>query len=318
MDLNQLEVLVAVAEEKGFSRAAERLRRTQPAVSQAIRRLEAEVGTPLVDRSSKDGTLTAAGRALHEAALRMLNLRAEAQATLQELGDLRQGKVTVAANEYTVTHLLPVVADFRRRHPQVKIEVRRSRASVIPSQVLDRAVDLGVVTYRPAQPGLRAIPVATDDVALLVAPGHRLAGRGQVSIRELGVESFLAHDVRSPNRERVVQAFERRRTPLHIAVELPTLEAIKRLVEEGHGVALMPRRAAHAEIARGQLVALGVREMRIERHLYLLHRRGAALSHAAAAFLDCARAVARADPEARRLAAADGGAPRGPQGPQGT
>lgn len=318
MDLNQLEVLVAVAEEKGFSRAAERLRRTQPAVSQAVRRLEAEVGTPLVDRSSKDGTLTAAGRALHEAALRMLNLRAEAQATLQELGDLRQGKVTVAANEYTVTHLLPVVAAFRRRHPQVKIEVRRSRASVIPSQVLDRAVDLGVVTYRPAQPGLRAIPVATDDVALLVAPGHRLAGRGQVSIRELGVESFLAHDVRSPNRERVVQAFERRRTPLHIAVELPTLEAIKRLVEEGHGVALMPRRAAHAEIARGQLVALGVREMRIERHLYLLHRRGAALSHAAAAFLDCARAVARADPEARRLAAADGGAPRGPQGPQGT
>lgn len=317
MDLNQLEVLVAVAEEKGFSRAAERLRRTQPAVSQAVRRLEAEVGTPLVDRSSKDGTLTAAGRALHEAALRMLNLRREAQATLQELGDLRRGRVTVAANEYTVTHLLPVVAAFRRRHPQVKIEVRRSRASAIPSQVLDRAVELGVVTYRPAQPGLRAIAVATDDVALLVAPGHRLAGRGQVSIRELGVESFLAHEVRSPNRERVVEAFERRRTPLDIAVELPTLEAIKRLVEEGHGVALMPRRAAHVEIARGQLVALGVREMRIERHVYLLHRRGAALSHAAAAFLDCARAVTRADPDPRRLAAADGGAVRGPQGSPG-
>ena len=317
MDLNQLEVLVAVAEEKGFSRAAERLRRTQPAVSQAVRRLEAEVGTPLVDRSSKDGTLTAAGRALHEAALRMLNLRAEAQATLQELGDLRRGKVAVAANEYTVTHLLPVVAAFRRRHPQVKIEVRRSRASAIPSQVLDRAVELGVVTYRPAQPGLRAIAVATDDVALLVAPGHRLAGRGQVSIRELGVESFLAHEVRSPNRERVVEAFERRRTPLDIAVELPTLEAIKRLVEEGHGVALMPRRAAHAEIARGQLVALGVREMRIERHVYLLHRRGAALSHAAAAFLDCARAVTRAGTDPRRLDAADGGAARGPPGQPG-
>jgi DNA-binding transcriptional LysR family regulator len=317
VDLNQLEVLVAVAEEKGFSRAAERLRRTQPAVSQAVRRLEAEVGTPLVDRSSKDGTLTAAGRALHEAALRMLNLRAEAQATLQELGDLRQGKVTVAANEYTVTHLLPVVAIYRRRHPQVKIEVRRSRASAIPSQVADRAVELGLVTYRPAQPGLRAIQIATDDVALLVAPGHRLAGRGQVSIRELGVESFLAHDVRSPNRERVVQAFERRRTPLHIAVELPTLEAIKRLVEEGHGVALMPRRAAHAEIERGQLVALGVREMRIERHLYLLHRRGAVLSHAAAAFVECARSATRVDSEARRLAGADGGAPRSAPGPRG-
>lgn len=314
MDLNQLEVLVAVAEEKGFSRAAERLRRTQPAVSQAIRRLEADVGTSLVDRSSKDGTLTAAGRALHEVALRMLNLRAEARTTLQEIGDVRRGKVAVAANEYTVTHLLPVVAAFRRRHPQVKLEVRRSRASAIPSQVLDRAVDLGIVTYRPAQPGLKAIPLATDDVALLVAPGHRLAGRGQVSIRELGVESFLAHEVRSPNRERVVQAFERRRTPLHIVVELPTLEAIKRLVEDGHGVALMPRRAAHAEIARGQLVALRVREMHIERHVYLVHRRGAALSHAAAAFLDCARAATRAGPAVDGLAGADGGTAPAPQG----
>lgn len=294
MDLSQLEVLVAVAEEKGFSRAAERLRRTQPAVSQAVRRLEAEVGTPLVDRSSKDGTLTAAGRALCDVALQMLNLRRQAHATLEELGDLQRGKVTVAANEYTVTHLLPVVAAYRRRHPQVKIEVRRSRASAIPSQVLDRAVELGIVTYRPAQPGLRAVAVASDDVALLVAPGHRLAGRGQVSIRELGVESFLAHEVRSPNRERVVQAFERRRTPLHIVVELPTLEAIKRLVEDGLGVALMPRRAAHAEIARGQLVALTVREMRFERQVYLLHRRGAALSHAAAAFLECARSAAGA------------------------
>ena len=303
MDLSQLEVLVAVAEEKGFSRAAERLRRTQPAVSQAIRRLEAEVGTPLVDRSSKDGTLTAAGGALREVALRMLNLRREAQATLEELGDLRRGKVTVAANEYTVTHLLPVVAAYRRRHPHVGIEVRRSRASAIPSQVLDRAVELGVVTYRPAQPGLKAILVASDDVALLVAPGHRLAGRGQVSIRELGVESFLAHEVRSPNRERVVQAFEHGRTPLHIVAELPTLEAIKRLVEDGLGVALMPRRAAHAEIARSQLVALTVREMRLERHVYLLHRRGAALSHAAAAFLECARSLAGHRGPAR----ADGG-----------
>jgi len=289
VDLAQLEVLLAVAQEKGFSAAAERLHRTQPAVSQALRRLEGEIGSPLVDRSSKDGTLTAAGRVLYDYAQLLLNLRQDALGAIQELGSLRRGKVSVAANEHTVMHLLPVVSAYRRRHPQVRIEVRRSLASRIPSEVLGRDVEMGIISYRPAHPGLAAFSIAKDELALLVAPGHLLAARAEVSIRELGEESFLAHNVRSPNRERVVQSFERHRTPLHIVMELPTLESIKRLVEDGLGVALMPRRAALAETERGQLVALAVREMRLERPIYLVHRRAAALSHAAEAFVACAR-----------------------------
>lgn len=289
MDLAHLEVLLAVAQEKGFSAAAERLHRTQPAVSQALRRLEAEVGSPLVDRSSKDGTLTASGRVLYEYGQQMLNLRRDALGAILELETLRRGKVSVAANEHTVMHLLPIAAAYRRRHPQIRIEVKRSLASRIPSEVLGRDVEMGIISYRPAHPGLAAVPVADDDLALLVAPGHPLARRERVSIRELGAESFLAHNVRSPYRERVVQSFERHRTALNIVMELPTLEAIKRLVEDGLGVALMPRSAARAETARGQIVALAVREMRLERPIYLVHRRGARLSHAAEAFLACAR-----------------------------
>lgn len=131
--------------------------------------------------------------------------------------------------------------------------------------------------------------MARDDLALLVAPGHRLARRSAVSIRELGTESFLAHNVRSPYRERVLQSFERRRTDLNIVIELPTLDAIKRLVEQGLGVALMPRRVAQAEIARGDLVALTVREMRLERTIFAVYRAGADLSEAARAFLASAR-----------------------------
>lgn len=289
MDLAHLEVLLAVAQEKGFSAAAERLHRTQPAVSQALRRLETEVGSPLVDRSSKDGTLTASGRVLYEYGQQMLNLRRDALGAILELESLRRGKVSVAANEHTVMHLLPIAAAYRRRHPQIRIEVKRSLASRIPSEVLGRDVEMGIISYRPAHPGLAAVPVADDDLALLVAPGHPLARRERVSIRELGAESFLAHNVRSPYRERVVQSFERHRTALNIVMELPTLEAIKRLVEDGLGVALMPRSAARAETARGQIVALAVREMRLERPIYLVHRKGARLSHAAEAFLACAR-----------------------------
>ena len=289
MDLAQLETLVAVAQEKGFSRAAERLHRTQPAVSQVIRRLEEELGKRVFDRSSHDGTLTDAGRVLYGYALQMLNLREDAAIAVQELGELRRGKVVIAANEYTVVHLLPLLSAYRALHPSIKVEVKRSLASEIPSELLRRDAEIGLLTYRPAQPGLAMFPVARDDLALLVAPGHRLAGRESVSIRELGTESFLAHNVRSPYRERVLQSFERQRTPLNIVIELPSLDAIKRLVEQGLGVALMPRRVAQAEIARGELVAVTVREMRFERSIYAVYRGGADLSEAAQAFLASAR-----------------------------
>lgn len=293
MDLAQLEVLVAVVEERGFSRAAMRLHRTQPAVSQAMRRLEEEAGATLVDRSSKDGTPTAAGRVLLGFAQQMLNLRRDARSAVQELGDLRRGKLSLAANEYTVTHVLPALAEYRRRHPLVRVEVRRSLASRIPSEVLNRDAEIGVLTYRPRAPGLAAVSFAWDELALLVAPGHPLAAREEVSVRELGPEAFLAHNVPSPNRERAVETFERHRTPLDIVMELPTLEAIKRLVADGLGVSLMPRRAAEAEIARGALVALRVREMRLRRPIHLVHRRGVELSHAGAAFVACARELGR-------------------------
>src|SRR5215510_3802032 len=109
MDINQLEVFLSVAHEKSFSRAAEALHRTQPAVSQAIRRLESELGEPLFDRSSKDGTLTAAGRVLFDFAEQMLNLRKNAHSAVRELKDLHRGKLTLSANEYTVMYLLPVL-----------------------------------------------------------------------------------------------------------------------------------------------------------------------------------------------------------------
>jgi DNA-binding transcriptional LysR family regulator len=299
VDLSELEVLVAVAQEKGFSRAAERLHRTQPAVSQTIRRLEDEIGKRVFDRSSKDGTLTDSGRVLYAYAQQMLNLHRDARTAIQELGDVRRGKVVIAANEYTVVHLLPLVSAFRLRHPSVKVEVKRSLASEIPTELLRRDAELGLLTYRPAQPGLATVPVATDDLALLVAPGHRLARRSSVSIRELGTESFMAHNVRSPYRERVFQTFERYRTPLNIEIELPSLDAIKRLVERGLGVALMPRRVAQAEISRGDLVAITVREMRFRRVVHLAYRGGGDLSHAARAFLACAREEPQGEPQPR-------------------
>src|SRR6266496_3750831 len=289
MDVNQLEVLVAVANEQSFSRAAQELHRTQPAVSQAIRRLEAELGEPLFDRSSKDGTLTAAGRVLFDFAQQMLNLRQHAHSAIRELRDLHRGKLSLGANEYTVMCLLPLIPIFRARHPHIKIEVKRSLASRIPAEILGRDVEIGVVSFKPSDAAIKSVAVTPDELELIVASNHPLAAKRTVSVRELGAESFIAHNVPSPYRERVIKTFEKHRTPLNISMEMPTLEAIKRLVENGLGVALVPRLAAQTEIARKQLAGLSVRDMRLERRLHLIYRKGATLSHAARAFLRVAR-----------------------------
>lgn len=286
MDINQLEVLVAVAQEKSFSRAAEILERTQPAVSQAVQRLEKEIGEKLFDRSSKDGTLTAAGEVLLEYARQMLNLRQTAHAAVRELRNLHKGKVTISANEHTVFYLLPVIAEFRRRYPFIKVEVRRGVASRTPTEVMAREVELGVISFKPNDDSVKAIPVFTDELALVVSPKHRLANKQKVSVKELGSEFFIAHNAQSPYRQKVIETFEKYRTPLNIAVELPALEAIKNLVELNAGIALVPKLTAEAEIKSGQLKSLTVNEMKLERRLHIIYRRNSVLSQAAQGFLE--------------------------------
>ncbi len=291
MDLGQLEVFLTLVREGKFSRAAEKLHRTQSAVSQSIHKLEEDIGEPLFDRSSRDGRLTDAGRVLEEYAERLLNLRADATGALAELRELQRGKLAIAANEFTALYLLPVLAEFRRLHPMIRIMVQRSLGSHIPGDVLRHTSELGVLTYDPEEPQLRSIIVYLDELIFVVPPTHPLAAESQVSIRQLGAESFVAHIVSSPYREKVIQAFKRHKTPLHMDIELPTLQAIKRFVAMGNGVALLPEISVENELARGELVRIPVRELRLHRKLRLVYRKSAGVSHAARAFLKVAEAV---------------------------
>jgi DNA-binding transcriptional LysR family regulator len=291
MDINQLEVLVTVAKEKSFSRAADILNRTQPAISQAIRRLEADVGEKLFDRSSKDGTLTSAGNVLVEYARQMLNLRKDAQSAIRELKDLHHGKVTISANEHTVFYLLPVIRNFRQRYPHIKVEVKRGVASRIPTEIIGREVELGVISFKPHDESVKSVAVESDELVMIVAPTHPLAKRGEVSVKDLGGENFVAHNAPSPYRESVIETFEKYSVPLNISVELPSLEAIKKLVETGTGVALVPKLSAQSELEQGTLAGLSIKEIRLERKLHIIYRRNTVLSHAAQAFLDTAKDV---------------------------
>src|SRR5271170_2018223 len=260
MELSQLEVFLAVTREHRFSRAAEKLYRTQSAVSQTIRKLEDELGEALFDRSSREGVLTDAGQVLYEYAEKLLNLRHDAHESLTSLRELQKGKLVIAANEFTALYLLPVLAEYRRLHPMIKIAVNRSLGTRIPDDVLQHNSELGVLTYDPQEQHLFSTVVYEDELIFVVPPSHPLAGARQVSIRQLGAESFVAHIVSSPYREKVIQAFKRHKTPLHMDIELPTLQAIKRFVAMGNGVALLPEISVENELARGELIRIPVRE----------------------------------------------------------
>jgi DNA-binding transcriptional LysR family regulator len=291
MQLPDLAAFLAVATERSFSAAARRLHRTQPAVSQAVKRIEDELGERLFDRSSRDGTLTEAGRLLQDYAQRLLGLASEAQSAIQELQHVRRGRIIIGANEAAVHSLLPHIERFAAAHANVLIDVRRVPSRQIANAVLDRTLDFGVLTFQPADRGVQTIPLGGDEIVLLTAPKHPLATRRRVTLEEVGREVVIAHSDPSPARDRVLRAYERKQTSINIQIALPSLDGIKRAVETGMGVALLPRRCAITEIARGHLTAVRVPELGVPRQVRLVFRKTGERSRAADAFLEVIRAA---------------------------
>src|SRR3954465_5735888 len=291
MQLQDLNAFVAVASDRSFSKAAKRLHRTQPAISQAIRRLEDELGDKLCDRPSRNGALTEAGVLLRDHATRLLRFASEAEAAVRELQQVRRGRVGIGAKEAAVHSLLPIIDRFSQEHPHARVEVRRVASRQIATELLERSLDFGVLTFQPPDKGLQSISLGGDELVMLANPGHRLAAKKRVSIEEVGRETVIAPNDPPPARDRAPPVHQRRHAALNIQIALPSLDGIKRAVEMGLGVAVLPRRCALAEIARGHLVAVKVPELSSPRSVRFVFRKGSELSRAAAAFLELVRAT---------------------------
>jgi DNA-binding transcriptional LysR family regulator len=286
MELYPLQVFLTVAAEKSFSRAAEKLLRTQPAVSLALQRLEAELGEKLIDRSAKELVLTDAGRTVLDFAQRFESLRHELQNSLAELRDKSSGRLIIGANESTTLYLLQHIGNYRQLYPKVKVQVRRSFSSKIPTELLNGNLELGVISYDPDDERLVSKVIYEDSLVFVVAPKHRFAEREAVSITELGMETFIAHNVVSPYRDVVLREFQRHKVPLNMDVEMPTVETIRKLVQSNQGVAFMPRMCVGPELEQGTLRAVKIDELHVERKIRLVYPARRALSHAAKAFLE--------------------------------
>ena len=243
MELYALQVFATVVTERSFSRAAEKLFRTQPAVSLAVQRLESELGEKLIDRDmrgAKELVLTDAGRTVFEYARRS-QPRARSWTTRSPSCAIVGGSPAIGANESSTLYLLPHIERYRRQYPKIKVQIRRSQSSKIPAELIEGDLELGVASYDPGDDRLATKVIYTDALAFIVSPQHRLAKRRSVSITELGKETFIAHNVLSPYRDVVLREFRRHKVPLNMDVEMPTLETIRRLVQDGEGVAFLPR-----------------------------------------------------------------------------
>ena len=289
MDLASLQVFLTVAREKSFSRAAHKLYRTQPAISISVRKLEDWVGQPLFVRGSRAGKLTEAGELLIEYAERMLNLKSEILKGVEDLQNLRGGKLSIGVNESSIHALLPVLVRYRERYPDVKISIHRVLSRDVPHEVLNYRLDVGIISFIPQDEKLTATPFVRDDLAFVVYPGHRLAKCKSVDISELGDETFIAHIVDSPHRTAVIQLFSQQNVPLRMPVDMPTIESIKRFVEMEMGVAIVPSMCAKMEVERGTLVEVKIKQMKLPRQLNLIYRRHDEISHATRALLRLVR-----------------------------
>lgn len=286
MEMSQLEFLLKVVEEGSFSKAAQRVYRTQPAISIAIRRLEEEIGAPIFDRTQKTPTLTETGQIIYDYAQRIIVLRDQAKANVVRLKKLEQGCVRIGSNESTSLYLLPeVLLGFRQKHPKIKVEIFRHVSDKLPREVSDRKVDFALMAYKPLEKELEAFPVLKDELVLVLSPKHPLAKEKSVAVKDLGRETFLAHNVQTASRKKVIETFAKTNTPLNITLELDTVETIKRFVRKNLGLAFVPRMCVNEEIETGTLISIPVKGLTYSRTLWAVHRRGSPFTSAAQAFL---------------------------------
>jgi len=290
MEMHPLRVFLTVAAEKSFSRAGEKLLRTQPAISLSIQRLETELGERLIDRSAKDLLLTDAGKIVLDYARHFENLQGDLENALAELRDKSAGRLTIGANESCTLYLLDHIENYRRRFPKVKVQVRRSLSSKIPSELIDGDLELGILTFDPEDERLVSTVIFTDHLAFIVSPAHRFASRDELSITELAGENFIAHNVVSPYRALVLREFQRHKVSLRMDLEMPTIEAIRKMVQRNEGVAFLPHMCVEEELRQGIVHEVRVKEMSVDRKIRLVYPARRVLSHAAQAFLELVQA----------------------------
>ncbi|MBI4461052.1 MAG: LysR family transcriptional regulator [Acidobacteria bacterium] len=291
MELDQVAAFLEVVRQRSFSRAAEKLYRTQPAISAQIRALEEEFGQKLFDRSGRKIFLTPAGEVLHEYGEKLASLHRETVQRVREVQDAIGGKLVVGANEATCLYVLPqVFAGFKKKYPNVGISIYRNFSHKILQKMAEHQVDVGIVTLPASQNNLKVMPIFEDELQVVVPSKHPFAKRAGLKVEDL-VPEPLIFPKGGHTRELLDKIFHKYQHQLHISMELASVESIKKFVGAGLGISLLSRTYAEMETTSGILKLVPLQGIKLVRRLGLVYRTDRHLSRAVLAFADVAAAV---------------------------
>jgi DNA-binding transcriptional LysR family regulator len=293
MELHQLEAFEAVVLHRSFTRAAETLFLTQPAVTRQIAALESELHTRLFDRFGRTVRLTAAGETLHRYAEQVLRLAREARDAVTDTEKGSHGRLSVGASSTLATYVLPpLLRRFRESYPHVEISISTGVSARVVEMVRDGEADVGLVTTEAGIPGNGLVTslLTNYETGAVVPPGHPLAERERISAAELGSFPLILMETGTNLRAYADGLLEAAGIDGQVAMELDNVEAIKRMIEAGLGISLLPMVAVRAEVVGGRLVVLPLTDVpRGHRRIALVHRRDKYLSGPLSAFLERVR-----------------------------
>ena len=286
MELDQIIAFLEVVRQQSFSRAAEKLYRTQPAISAQIRLLEQECGHKLFDRLGRKIFLTRSGEVLFEFGQQIVSLHRETLQRVREAEGSVGGKLSVGANEATCLYVLPqVFAEFKRKYPQVGISIYRNFSHKILQKMTENQIDVGIVTLPIVHDNLKVIPVFEDELQVVVPVGHPFAKRSSVKLEEMAAEPLI-FPKGGHTREMLDKLFHKFRDQLQISMELASVESIKKFVGAGLGISLLSASYAQMETKSGVLKLVPLQGTKIVRKLGLVYRTDRHLSLAAQGFAE--------------------------------
>ncbi len=292
MDFDQLITFLEVAKQGSFSRAGEKVFRSQSAVSAQIRQLEQEYGDRLLDRSGKTVKLTPAGQVFYDYAERLKRLREESLIAVADHSGTPRGTLRIGANETTCLYVLPeVFAEYCRRYPPVQINIYRNFSYKIMEKLENGSIEVGILTLPIQSPSLEIQPIFRDKLMLMVSPNNPLAKHKTATIRDI-----VKHPVLLPKtghtRRLLDKLLRPHRDELQIRMELASVGMIKSFVAADLGVSLISSSFARDEVAAGRVKLIDLEDVELFRELGLAYRRDRTLSCATAAFIDVLRQFA--------------------------
>jgi len=287
MQIETLKVFCDLVESRSFSRAALRNFITQSAVSQQVKNLENRFEMQLLRRDGKTVTPTPAGKIFYERSRTILDSFEHMQLEMKSIGQDMAGSVRIATiYSVGIYEMDVVVKTFLKLYPKVSLQVEYSKGARVYEDCLRGALDLGIVVYPEARKGLRVIPLPSDKLVLICAPNHPLARRHHIDIHKLNGLNFVAYEKGMASQRALDRIFQENKVQVRTVMEFNNIETIKRSVEIGAGVSIVPLLSVQKEIQNGSLVQINFTDKSFYRTIGIIHRSKQALSPAARKFIE--------------------------------